>query len=178
MVSYLNGITYSPVLSINIPYVIDSVYNLNADVLSDRIGVEWNAKEYFTQHYLVQKRSRQTDFQNVASLNPNAPAIENHYMHADFYPLKDTSYYRIIMNLSNGAYKVSNLDTIVFRIDSMIQFKVLLNGNNHATSGWKGVHEQSVIRYELAAKCRQGNLLHNFHSNAGRTFIRYRNVSV
>lgn len=149
MVSYLNGITYSPVLSINIPYVIDSVYNLNADVLSDRIGVEWNAKEYFTQHYLVQKRSRQTDFQNVASLNPNAPAIENHYMHADFYPLKDTSYYRIIMNLSNGAYKVSNLDTIVFRIDSMIQFKVLLNGNNHATSGWKGVHEQSVIRYEL-----------------------------
>lgn len=148
-VSYSNGINYSNVDSIRIPFVRDSIYNLNANVLADRIGVNWKAKEFFVQNYLLQKRTQQTGFQNFNSVTVSNPLPDNNYTQADFFPLKDTSYYKVIMNLRNGSFKVSNLDTIVFRIDSLIQFKATLTGNDTVIARWKGVHEQSIVRYEL-----------------------------
>lgn len=148
-ISYSNGVQYSNTDSIRIPFVKDSVYNLKADVLADRIGVEWHAKEFFVQDYLLQKRTQQSGFQNSNSVTVSSPLPENNYSQSDFFPLKDTSYYRVIMNLQNGAFKISNLDTIVFRIDSLIQFKATLTGNDTVINNWKGVHEQSIVRYEL-----------------------------
>lgn len=147
--SYTDSILYSLTDSIKIPFFRDSVYNLSATVLPDKIGVEWFAKEYFAQNYVVQKRNKQSGFQNFLSVDLNASELDRYYAQQDFYPLKDTSYYRVVMNLKNGNYRLSNLDTIVFRIDSLIQFKASLTGNDTSIATWKGVHEQSIVRYEL-----------------------------
>lgn len=148
-VSYANSVQYSQTDSIRIPFVKDSIYNFRADVLSDRIGIEWQSKEFFVQDYLIQKRDQLSGFQNSSSVSVSVPLPDNYYTRADFFPLKDTSYYRVIMNLNNGSFKISNSDTIVFRIDSLIQFKAILTGNDTVVTTWKGVHEQSIVRYEL-----------------------------
>jgi hypothetical protein len=159
IVSYTDSIRYSDVLAIRIPYVRDSVYDLNASVLSNKIDIQWKAKEYFAQYYNIQKRTVSGSFQNHASVSVNTALQDNAYSHPDFYPLKDTSYYRLIMNLQNGTFKISNLDTIVFRIDSLIKFKVVKNGNDTATASWQGVHEQGVVRYELQRSQDRTNFL-------------------
>lgn len=149
MLSYFDDVSYSSVDTIRIPFLRDSVYNLNVSVLQDRIGVDWNANEFFAQNYRIQKRTAFSGFQNAASVNVSTPKRGNQYSINDFYPLKDTSYYRIIMSLPDGAYKLSNLDTIVFRIDSLIQFNVKSISNDTVQASWKGVHEQNIVRYEL-----------------------------
>ncbi len=147
-VSYLGAVQYSPWDSVHIPFVKDSVYGLKASVLSDRIGVSWSATEFFAYDYEVQKGKQTQQLQTYQSQSSSSLSSVQDYSLSDFYPLKDTSYYRVVMNLPDGWYKLSNIDTLYFPIDQLMAFDINLSTDTVYTY-WKGLHEQQVERYEL-----------------------------
>ncbi len=148
-VSYTDGLQYSTTDSIYIPYVVDSVYGLKVKEQKDRISIQWKANEYFAEKFIIEKKQPTTSFNAIATLNPLLPQRNAIYNEADFYPLKDTSFYRIYMALQNGRYKLSNVDTLVFITDSLINIKTIFKNNDSIVTTWKVAHEQSIIKYEL-----------------------------
>jgi hypothetical protein len=148
-ISYTNGVQYSPIESVHIPFVVDSVYNLKVQQLRNRIGINWNANEFYADKYIVEKRKRNTAFTQVVIVPADIPAINASYSNSDLYPLSDTSYYRVWMNLKNGQHRISKFDTLIFNADSLLNFGVVLQGNNHVLTDWQIMHELNILKYEL-----------------------------
>lgn len=80
IVSYTDSIRYSDVLAIRIPYV-EIVYMTWSSVLSNKIDIQWKAKEYFAQYYNIQKRTVSGSFQNHATVSVNTALQDNAYSH-------------------------------------------------------------------------------------------------
>jgi hypothetical protein len=134
---------------VHIPFVVDSVYNLKVQQLRNRIGINWNANEFYADKYIVEKRKRNTAFTQVVIVPADIPAINASYSNSDLYPLSDTSYYRVWMNLKNGQHRISKFDTLIFNADSLLNFGVVLQGNNHVLTDWQIMHELNILKYEL-----------------------------
>lgn len=151
-VSYTGGIVCSSMDTVRLPYVIDSVYALKVNTLSDRIGIEWKAKEFFGEKYVLEKRKPVSAYAPLTTIYIDTLSINRSYSAEDFYPIKDTSYYRVWMDLTNGQHKLSNIDTLVFKSDSILYFKAHLvvdGAKNLITTNWRVAREQLTTRYTL-----------------------------
>ena len=146
-VTYDNGNSYSLPDSIRIPFVIDSVYGLKVNKQADRIGINWKANEFFAEKYTIEKQRRTTAFSPVATVYVDSILPYRTYSSQDFFPLKDTSYYRIWMDLNNGQHKISNVDTLFFIYDSMLNFKINAYRKDSILNKWTTLHEVNTQKY-------------------------------
>lgn len=145
IVEYTDSVKYSNILSVHIPFTTDSIWNLQIIPQTNAIQLNWNSREFFAKLYHAQKQNRTTNFFRYDSIA--ATGLEN-YSILDLMPLKDTSFYQIIMRLTNGSILYSNIDTLVFRIDSLFHFKTQIIDDSIVLD-WKSEHEKEIIRYEI-----------------------------
>ena len=148
IIGYNDSVKYSSIQKIIISSIFDSIYGLNISLENDRINVNWQAKEFSVINYNSEKGKSDIQYQSFANTNPNFNSQPNTYTIADFFPFKDTSFYRVVMNLSDGRFLISNIDTLIFRKDSLFKFATDLIGNE-VNAYWESEHEQETIKYEL-----------------------------
>ncbi len=161
IVEYTDSVKYSNILSIHIPFTTDSIWNLQISKQTNAIQLSWNSREFFANLYKAQKQDKITNFFTYDSVS--ATGLQN-YTLLDLMPLKDTSFYQIIMRLSNGSILYSNIDTLIFRIDSLFHFQTQLIGDSIALD-WKSEHEKEIIRYEIQ-RSQDKNLFYTIHTLA------------
>lgn len=159
VMGYNDSIRYSNIQKIIVPYTRDSVFNLNVTVQSDHIKVEWNARELKVMHYDAQKMPKTSNYQSFENIiNQDT----SYYFVKDFMPIKDSSFYRIKMNLNDSSFLFSNIDTLIYFLDSITFFKTILHDNDIAIT-WKGMHENKLLKYEVQ-RSNDKNLFFNIQT--------------
>lgn len=112
-VSYTDSILYSlTVPLLKFLFFRDSVYNLSATVLPDKIEAQSGLQKNISRRIMLYKRNKQSGFQNFLSVDLNASELDRYYAQQDFYPLKDTSYYRV-----RDEFAKRKLQAVKFRYD-------------------------------------------------------------
>lgn len=134
----------------------DSILYFNVELGNKTINVDWLAQQKNVQKYIVQKAKIYETLDSLMEVLANNSVSEN-YNYKDFFPLKDSSIYRIVMQLPNGQIKYSNIDTLYYIMDSIIDFHATLsNGVVYLT--WKNIHEHETESMHVEKHTEQNHL--------------------
>jgi hypothetical protein len=142
--------------SINLLNCKDSIFYVKVKENQNHIEVKWQAQQINAQKYIVQKGKIHQSLDSLTTVLANNNFSEIYY-YQDFFPLKDSSVYRILMSLPNGELKYSNLDTLYFIMDSITDFHAtLVNGVVYLT--WKNIHEYETQALAVEKHTEQNHL--------------------
>jgi hypothetical protein len=134
----------------------DSLFYAKVKENQNHIEVKWQAQQINAQKYIVQKGKIHQSLDSLTTVLANNNFSEIYY-YQDFFPLKDSSVYRILMSLPNGELKYSNLDTLYFIMDSITDFHAtLVNGVVYLT--WKNIHEYETQALAVEKHTEQNHL--------------------
>ncbi|QQR98514.1 MAG: hypothetical protein IPK18_03005 [Sphingobacteriales bacterium] len=134
----------------------DSILYFNVEIGNKTINVDWLAQQKNVQKYIVQKAKIYETLDSLTEVLANNSVSEN-YNYKDFFPIKDSSIYRIVMQLPNGQIKYSNIDTLYYIMDSIIDFHATLSdGVVYLT--WKNIHEYETESMHVEKHTEQNHL--------------------
>lgn len=157
IVSYNNQIIYTNILKI-CDDTEDTIYKLTINELSDRINLQFDVKQETATSYSIQRSKIHEIFTTINTIPKNGNIYQT-YNYGDFSPIKDSSIYQVVMSLPNGTFKISNLDTLYFIMDSVVNFHAMLS-NDSVYLVWKNIHEHETSSFEVEKKTDADNLFH------------------
>ncbi len=173
-VFYNDSFVYSPIICLSLPFKRDSVLSISTQLKINHVANDWTTQEFYAQQIQLIRFSPQ----QLGSSIYTTPALGdtiNMYMHKDFNPLEDTSYYRALIKLKDGSYTYSKTDTLVFksnvyqhlnavRVNNAIQicFDFINQYNTDyfvLTHSIDSIHYAEVLRFNP----NQGNFFDTLH---------------
>jgi parallel beta-helix repeat protein len=120
---------------------------------NDKVNLQWQvASEINVSHYAIERSSNGQDFENIGELNANNIAdIQINYNFADNFPLKGTSYYRLVMIDIDGSIAYSK--TVYVSVTNAASFTLLnvaLSASNSNIKTIVNSNSQQVMQVILA----------------------------
>lgn len=146
-VFYNDSVKYTAIIGVSIPFVNDSILQFDANITSIGIENKWNTTEFFTQKFDLNRSANNSNFQPIYTVNAQGN-LNNNYTYLDTNPLEDSSFYKVIMQLQNGSFKISNTDTIYFPVNILSNFTTQKQQDSVLIC-FKVKHEKNVLYYEV-----------------------------
>ncbi|MCB9032769.1 MAG: DUF3604 domain-containing protein [Chitinophagales bacterium] len=155
IVNYNNQISYTNIIKL-CDDTEDSIFQFSVNELSDRINLQWNAKQETATSYNIYRSKIHENLVLLDDVSRVGMTYQN-YNYDDFLPIKDSSIYQVVMSLPNGSFKISNTDTLYFIMDSVVDFHAMLS-NDSVYLVWKNIHEHETSSFELEKKTHSNDL--------------------